>query len=412
MRKGVKHLPDPIKHPILRRSFRLPKEISEELSISVVQTPQEMESALRVLHDAYVDFGYMNPHPSGLRVLPQHAMLTTTMIVVKIADEVIGTVSMILDNPLGLPMDSIFDLSPYRQNGMRLMEVSSLAVAKKYRFVRGKIFLPVCKFALEYAQRFSVADYMVIAVNPKVADFYRAIVLFDKLPTGAVKNYDFVKGAPAVGQIISIADLKKTWANVYDGVSSKRNFLEFMNEDLDQLKFPIRQYRHGLENVLSQGLFRDLFIEKTKVLEQLPMEKKVRLARYYSGSQFEADILQACGNLLPFNARSEFRYETLCSARVGVDDSKASVLSVSRGGLHLRFLPGKGPVVEGERKLQIEVAPNKIAQTVGETVWLQPGQAGLKIIDHDATWSEYLEHLDEYVGNSPKRRPKAADGTT
>jgi len=88
---------------LIRENLRLEYDLPKDFTIEVVSSVEEMEAAFRILHDAYVDAGYMKPHPTGMRILPQHLLLTTTVVVAKLGQEVIGTVSMIRDSALGLP---------------------------------------------------------------------------------------------------------------------------------------------------------------------------------------------------------------------------------------------------------------------------------------------------------------------
>lgn len=69
-----------------------------------------------MLHDAYVDSGFMKPDPSGMRVTIYHALSpTTTTLCAKYDGEVVGTISLIRESALGFPLQQIFDLTSVRK---------------------------------------------------------------------------------------------------------------------------------------------------------------------------------------------------------------------------------------------------------------------------------------------------------
>ncbi len=69
-----------------------------------VRDRRELQHALRLVHDNYVDCGYMSPHPSGFRLSVYYAMPSTRTFISVVDDEVIATVSLFCDSPLALPM--------------------------------------------------------------------------------------------------------------------------------------------------------------------------------------------------------------------------------------------------------------------------------------------------------------------
>ncbi len=108
---------------------------NDPVTVKQAETREELEAAYRLVHQSYMEAGYMAPHPSGLRVrafevLPQ----TATFIAVENGD-VIGTISLIVDSPLGLPMEESYraEVSALRRQGRKIAEVSSLAVTKGSR---------------------------------------------------------------------------------------------------------------------------------------------------------------------------------------------------------------------------------------------------------------------------------------
>ena len=63
--------------------------------LKIADTKEELEACFTLLHDAYVDSGFMKPDPSGMRVTIYHALPTTTTLCAKYDGQVVGTLSLI-----------------------------------------------------------------------------------------------------------------------------------------------------------------------------------------------------------------------------------------------------------------------------------------------------------------------------
>lgn len=116
-----------------------------------------------------------------MRVTVYHALPSTSTIIAVWNGRVVGTVSVIRNNPLGLPLEAVFDVRPLKTNGKRIAEISALAVAKDFRAQRGIILFPLLKYLYEYCVHFFGVDHMMIAVNPRDSDFYDALLFFEPI---------------------------------------------------------------------------------------------------------------------------------------------------------------------------------------------------------------------------------------
>ncbi len=99
----------------------------------------------------------------------------------------IGTMSLVLDSPIGLPMDKIFgeELAPLRASGRKVAEVGALCVAAHHRGL-GVAFLLNKLMWMTATQRLGIRS-LAIAVHPKAACLYHATLRFSKL--GSTKRY-------------------------------------------------------------------------------------------------------------------------------------------------------------------------------------------------------------------------------
>src|SRR5690349_17311843 len=82
------------KFRFLRRKLVLSDISKEGFTFKLASSADELDQAYRLLHDAYVKEGYMQPHPSGLRCSIFGALPYTSVLIAKYKDEVVSTVSL------------------------------------------------------------------------------------------------------------------------------------------------------------------------------------------------------------------------------------------------------------------------------------------------------------------------------
>jgi hypothetical protein len=176
---------------------------TEGLDCGLASTTADLDAAFRLVHDQYVALGYMHPHPSGRRIGLHHSLPTTKVFVCKSGDEVIGTVSLILDSLLELPCDELYrrELAPLRAAGRRLAEVSALAVHERCRTRDLGVLMRLVHLVVAYASRIAQVDDLCITVNPRHARFYE-LLRFRRF--GAIKPHPAVQDAPAVPLVLDL----------------------------------------------------------------------------------------------------------------------------------------------------------------------------------------------------------------
>ncbi|HXG02587.1 MAG TPA: hypothetical protein VNO23_04120 [Candidatus Binatia bacterium] len=157
------------------------------------------DAAFRLVHDQYVARGYMAPAASGRRLSIFNALPSTKVFVLRRCRRVVGTLSLIEDSRLGLPMDEIYhpELTELRAAGHGLGEVSALALAGGEEARGLRLLMRLVRVMVIYAAHVARLDYLCIAVNPRHRDFYWKVFAFE--PFGPTRHYAKVNGAPAVG---------------------------------------------------------------------------------------------------------------------------------------------------------------------------------------------------------------------
>lgn len=176
-----KLLPRWLRERLIRSMIAIRPDEVRDITVQVASTVGDLEAAAAILHDAYVARGYTAPHESGVRVTPHLILPTTTTFVAKHEGRVIATMSLILDGPLGLPVEAVYgeEVVALRSEGRRLAEVGALCVAKGYR--RRGITVLLNKLMWRCAAELLRVDDLLIAIHPEAEDIYRGVLAFHRI---------------------------------------------------------------------------------------------------------------------------------------------------------------------------------------------------------------------------------------
>jgi hypothetical protein len=150
-----------------------------EIDVIISDRPEDIDDALRLVHDGFVEAGYLDPAPSGRRMHLSYLNPGTAFFVARIDGEPVGTCSLIADGPFGLPSDRAFveENDAMRAEGTgRLHECGSLAVARRYRRHTRRIMTRVVAAMTRVANAEFPDAPVPMAVAPENLRFYEALV--------------------------------------------------------------------------------------------------------------------------------------------------------------------------------------------------------------------------------------------
>ena len=215
MKKIFMKLPDVIKGPILRTQIRIDESKLDGTTFKIADTTEELEKAYGLVHDVYVKEGYMDPHPSGMRITKYNLLPKTTTFVGRNNGQMVLTMSLFPDSKVGMPMDSQFknEIDELRTAGRYVAEVGNLASDPGFRNRNQNIPMHANKIMHTYADRYLSVDDLVIAINPKHKWFYKNILLFQQI--SGQKDYGYVKGAPAIAMRLDIKKAERVYKRTY-----------------------------------------------------------------------------------------------------------------------------------------------------------------------------------------------------
>ena len=215
MKKMFMKMPDVLKGPILRNQISIDESKLDGTTFEIADTIQKLENAYRLLHDVYVEEGYMAPHPSGMRITHHSLLPKTTTFVGTHYEQIVLTMTLFPDSEAGLPMDSQFsrELDELRMAGRYIAEVGSLASDPGFRNRNQNVPMHANKIMHAYADKYLNLDDFVIAINPKHKWFYKNILLFEQI--SRQRDYGYVKGAPAIVMRMNIKKMEQRFRKTY-----------------------------------------------------------------------------------------------------------------------------------------------------------------------------------------------------
>jgi hypothetical protein len=228
----------------------------------------ELESAYELVYQNYRSRDYIPPNPSGMRLTIFNAFPSTVTFVGAIRGEVIATVSLIPDTPVGLPMDEIYhdEVQALRDAGRRLVEVTMLADRRLSVRRSLAMVLALMKLVFDCATLSLKATDLCITVNPHHDKFYHEYLLFT--PLGGLRAYPSVSGNPAIARRL---DLER----VEEECQGRPALLRRFYEDRTPLSLFEQRYR------MTAGDLRYFFIERTQIFQESPAYMLNRLRDYY-----------------------------------------------------------------------------------------------------------------------------------
>ena len=215
------------------------------------RTLDEFKAAARLVYQEYRRRGYVPENEAALRLSIFQALPeTTTFIALHRTLGVIGTLTLIQDSPLGLPMDEVYqpELGELRGQGHRLAEVSMLSfdsVAERrtafptLQVRKMGLILGLFKAMFDYVRTRTRTTELIACFHPRHEILYEFLCLE---PLGGLRPYPMVNGHAAVARHLNILDGQRRAATVpilqlfYGRQTSPKRLLQKLSFSLEELR--------------------------------------------------------------------------------------------------------------------------------------------------------------------------------
>jgi hypothetical protein len=167
-----------------------------EIEVVLSDRIEDVDDTLAVVHDGFVEAGYMLPRPSGRRMHPSYLNPGTVFAIARVDGEPVGAAVLVTDGPFGLPSDRAFaeEIDALRAFDSRpMLECGSFVVAASWRRHTRRVFVRVMSTLIRVALEEFPGSGILISVSPETVRFYGAIA-----GMAAIAGPRPLYGAPAI----------------------------------------------------------------------------------------------------------------------------------------------------------------------------------------------------------------------
>lgn len=391
----LRFLPNWVQAKIIRSKFEVDYELPDDLIFRQAETEDEIRQALKLVHDSYVELDYMDRTESELRFSVFQALPTTVILIAKVGDEVIGTISIVPDSALGLPSDTTWDLSKYRKKGKLIAEVASLAIKKNFRMRRGKLLIPLIKIMYLYCEKVFKLDGVVIATTVEVEPFYLHVFLFEKVVARTGQRHNMVKGNPSTCCFLKYGEeYKEALKKVYNKQALNKNLYHYFliaetkNIHLPAQKTVLQAYNHG------KNLANSLIMSQDPSLTQnFSSDDRLVLHNLHVNREGLPPSLQVAGNFE--KSRSEARYDVRFRAWCFFinDDlpTEAQLIDVSVNGFRVNLKSTDRITQIGEKLVMVLEFQGQIIHCSATVKWITlETRLGCELSDSLMEWQHVM----------------------
>lgn len=394
----LNQLPSWLRDPIIRRQFRIERDLPEGLIIKKAETSDELEQAFGLVYEAYHESGLSKTLAHPIKVTKYHLLPTTQIFIAKLGDEVIATSSLIVDSGMGLPVEKHWDLKSYRRTHHRIAEVGALAVKRGHRRKRGKLILPLFRYLYEVSRYQMGIDGLVIMTHPAAGSFYSALLGFQPVEGAKTVRLASVQNAPAAAQFLSYPGFESFLKSKFKSASEDTNLLKFFTEplseshDLGAEMFPLASRK-----LMTAEQVEHFFVRHSTVLRELTTTEKTVIRNFYFPSEFRQFFELDGEASASFNSNRSPRLPVFVQGEILMPDGgtqELRILDLSETGIQGNM---NKSLLFAEQliRLRVKTWENEMIELRGQVRWINSdrNQIGLRLVSPPKSWSEFVNSL-------------------
>lgn len=228
LKRFVYYSPTFFKEWLIRRILFFSPKVSTDLKIYRAHTEIDKNMAFDLVLQAYKKEGFLTDSESIQAARKKLELENSHVLVAKLNDIIVGTLTLIQRVEHELPLERAFELRPIEKN-LTSSEIISLAIHPNYRRAKGNdILFPLMKFMYEYAKYHLGIKTLFATCRPRESDFYEIIFLFSRIRgIYYVKNY---LGAPAIALSLNLLEAEKKFKKTYSHLPNHKNLYKYFVE--------------------------------------------------------------------------------------------------------------------------------------------------------------------------------------
>ena len=173
------------------------------LHCTTARRRHDLRVAFQLVYDRYHRDGLATWSRHGLRILPHQLLDTSWVLLVRRGRRSLGTLSLIEDGAMGLPMEQLYpvDIWHLRRRQTRVAELACFALLDQPAAQSMSVLRALLQAACEIGFRRQI-DELVICVHPNRANFYARRLGFEEF--GPLRYCPWVCGQPAVAMKLTL----------------------------------------------------------------------------------------------------------------------------------------------------------------------------------------------------------------
>lgn len=216
-------MPAFLRASVLRFLFKTEYEQPAEFVIKKAETADELKQALILTQN-------LRENKSRLHFSKYMALPTTTILVAKWKEEVVGAVTIVPDGSCGLPSDPVWNENNLRKDGNLLVEISSFFVKKEFHFRQSDILMGLCKGVYLFSTQILKASTVVTILTRESEFFYTDILLFESIRPQKNKSWTLSNNPTALWGHLCLEKFQERCKKTYQGKRKSKNLHHYFVE--------------------------------------------------------------------------------------------------------------------------------------------------------------------------------------
>jgi hypothetical protein len=372
--------------------------------LKVAETEDELLQAFALVQAMYEKAKIVDESGTGLRLTKFHLLPTTKVLIAKVEDKVIATVTQIMDTPLGLPIDDFIPIDDIRSKSIRVCEISSLAIHSDWRSRSHGLFIPLSLYSIWYSKYVTGADELVIITNQRARYVYEDLFLFEPISINS-QNYGSINDSQAFAQRLKLTSIENRLIDTYYRYPKNKNIYNMFSNPK-----------------WSKNLRRDL--HKYKIVpvvkfDEQTLDKIFELFNNFSSlSDREKQVIynhfslysKKYGENIFVHQRRHPRFYTKMKAdiEVGSELYETECIQISKGGASFKR-PLLLPLDKDDFKLTIYLDSHESCSFMGKVSWKTKFQIGFEADPHTtSSWEHYINYIELNISGFEQKAPHSA----
>lgn len=259
-----------------RRSIRIRRskllQSTEGIEYKIASSTEELEQAYNLVTQQYISVGFQNKQDqlrlTKYHLLPESKVFIAIKKIPHETDRVVGTLTLVKDTAMGLPMDEVYEnqLNRLRISGLQLAEVIGLAIATSDSNLQNNLIMYLFKICLQYAQ-LSQTHNILCSVTKKHIQFYQELLLFKAV--GEPHSYSYANNQVIQGHQINLQQASKEYKDVYSGMEFDADIHRFFFTNTPEYQRP-----YGKGEAMNPEQMRYFIEQRTQLLSSLTKQDK------------------------------------------------------------------------------------------------------------------------------------------